>query len=426
MARAELENTALLATICGDPRDDAPRLVYADFLEARGATHDAELIRKQIAMAAAGPLDAEVLRVQARDRDWVSGRRSERPQPTLPAGLEWPPFALERGFVSRLVARDVAALVAHGERITSETPLTSLEIDTRDAPSLEGLARAPWLRHIRRVRFFLGRNDAVRLRPFFESPHLHSLVELRFDFEGIDGSGVSALMSSPLVRRLERLYLDDNFFVWWGAQLKDTFRAEGDLPWRVLSLGKNRIPPELLDSLTKQVSLPRLDELDLHGNPLGPEGLAKARWIDPQRIVRLDLTNTQLALDGVRALAAAPFERLRALSLCNNRLGPTALKALMAAPWMRSLEVLDLGNNPIGDKGAKLLAASPALERLVSLDLQSSKIGEEGLRALVDSPHLGRLQVLGFFEHNLRIADNNVIQRARERFDVYVPPVEAT
>jgi uncharacterized protein (TIGR02996 family) len=40
-----------LRAICANPADDAPRLVYADWLEENGAEERAEFIRVQIAFA---------------------------------------------------------------------------------------------------------------------------------------------------------------------------------------------------------------------------------------------------------------------------------------------------------------------------------------------------------------------------------------
>lgn len=418
MPRPELLEPTLLAAVCASPHDDAPRIVYADFLESQGAAHDAELIRRQVALCAADPYDAERLRVHAVERDWISGRRCERPRPALPASLEWPAFAFERGFLARIVARDVATLVEHGPRLVNETPLTAIELDLRELPSLEQLARAPWLRQIRSVRFFLGRPGAEQLAPFFESPYLTSLVDLQFEYEGVYASGVGALMSSAVARRLERVGLGNNFFVWSGAPLRDTFKAEGELPWRALSLLKNRIPPELLATLSQQVALPQLQELELSGNPIGADLFsAAAPWLGHGRLIRLGLAETQPGLEGVRSLAAAPqLAGLRSLTLDNNRLGPQGIKALAAAPWAHSLEVLSLGNNPLGDKGAELIAAAPAFERLVSLDLGSCKLGEAGLRALLDSPHLARLRVLDIFEQSLVITDKRLAERLFERF----------
>ncbi len=422
--RPELVDPSLLAAVIASPDDDAPRLVYADFLESKGATHDAEIVRRQLALSAGDPYGFDALFALARDLDVVSGRRSERPRPSLPAGLEWPPFSFERGFPSRLLVRDLDALLSHGERIAAETPLTSLEIDMRAGPSLERLARTPWLRRIRRVRFSLGRSGRDRLAPLLASPHVGALRELELAFEGVDGSGVSALIESELARRLERLALDSDFFVERGEPLRSAFRAPEPLGWRALSLRGNRIEASLLATLAAQVALPRLEILELSDNPVGAAFLsALGPWLDSKGVARLGLAKAQLGLEGARALADAGhfIPRLRSLSLDGNRLGPNAVKALAGAPVCRSIEHLGLGDNPVGDHGAELLAASAVLERLVSLDLTGCKVGERGLRALLESPHLRALRILDAYSPGVTVADEGLRRALEERFGLIVP-----
>jgi uncharacterized protein (TIGR02996 family) len=45
------DRDALLRAICENPDDDAPRLIYADWLDEHGRTEDAEFIRVQIELA---------------------------------------------------------------------------------------------------------------------------------------------------------------------------------------------------------------------------------------------------------------------------------------------------------------------------------------------------------------------------------------
>lgn len=48
------EGDALIRSVLADPADDAPRLIYADWLEERGRAEDAEFIRVQIELARRG------------------------------------------------------------------------------------------------------------------------------------------------------------------------------------------------------------------------------------------------------------------------------------------------------------------------------------------------------------------------------------
>src|SRR5689334_5073625 len=83
------EADALLAAICEAPQDDAPRLVYADWLEEYGDPNRADFIRGQIALAAMDeddPAFADLAgRLQALERANVSRWRKG-----LPGGMNVP------------------------------------------------------------------------------------------------------------------------------------------------------------------------------------------------------------------------------------------------------------------------------------------------------------------------------------------------
>src|SRR5262249_62177187 len=53
------EREALLAAVCENPDDDAPRLVFADWCEEHGESERAEFIRGQLRLAAMDRNDPE-------------------------------------------------------------------------------------------------------------------------------------------------------------------------------------------------------------------------------------------------------------------------------------------------------------------------------------------------------------------------------
>src|SRR4051794_4516492 len=56
------DHDALLRAICENPREDTPRLVFADWLEENGQPERAAFIRTDVAMARRDEWDAERLR----------------------------------------------------------------------------------------------------------------------------------------------------------------------------------------------------------------------------------------------------------------------------------------------------------------------------------------------------------------------------
>src|SRR5690349_5354630 len=101
------EAADLLAAVLADPEDDAPRLVYADWLDENGQPERAAFIRLQVEAARLPGFDPcrDVLgrrAVRLFDRhgaDWVA----ELPRLD---GITWAGF--ERGFPRAVVARSLA------------------------------------------------------------------------------------------------------------------------------------------------------------------------------------------------------------------------------------------------------------------------------------------------------------------------------
>jgi uncharacterized protein (TIGR02996 family) len=106
----------VVALIRESPAEDAPRLVYADWLLQRGDSRG-ELIHLQCRLAA-DPSNSEL---RGRERELLANL----PRPTWAA--EWPPH-YERGFATCVAVRDLAALRASCAEIIADHPLARLEL----------------------------------------------------------------------------------------------------------------------------------------------------------------------------------------------------------------------------------------------------------------------------------------------------------
>ena len=120
------DGEALIRSILAAPADDAPRLVYADWLDEQGRAEDAEFIRVQVELAHLGfdgafhvdalgrlrQVPAHVSALQERQLELWTDRHG---RPDLPAAMaDWPVFPADvrgnrvrvrRGFVERLSCR---------------------------------------------------------------------------------------------------------------------------------------------------------------------------------------------------------------------------------------------------------------------------------------------------------------------------------
>ena len=114
--------------------------------------------------------------------------------------------------------------------------------------------------------------------------------------------------------------------------------------------------------------------------------------------------------EGIAALAnvslGGGLPKLRELGLSGNQIGPEGMRALGAASEngaFRVLEQLNLNRNPLGDAG--LVALGSALEKgglpvIEALFFYQNKIGDEGLKALVGAAFRGKLPKLKLLNLN--------------------------
>src|SRR5262245_11210901 len=176
-------DTAFLRSILASPDDDAPRLVYADWLDENGDPNRAEFIRLQIRLARSPAGDPDFAELKARADDLGRTHHVEwlNQLPYWP-GVHWEIF--DRGFIS--AAR-------------FETPEAFFE-------SAPDVFRAAPIKEVRLHGYYYP--DAARLA---ESRHLFGVKILDLnDGNRIGSKGVELLMESPQLARLQELRLARN------------------------------------------------------------------------------------------------------------------------------------------------------------------------------------------------------------------------
>ena len=142
------DGEALVRSILAAPADDAPRLVYADWLDEQGRAGDAEFIRVQCELARLGfdgafhtdehgrlgHAPAAVERLMERQMElWADGHG----RPDLPAGMtDWPIYPantrgvrirVRRGFVERLSCQS-AEFTALAPELFNRQPVTHVRL----------------------------------------------------------------------------------------------------------------------------------------------------------------------------------------------------------------------------------------------------------------------------------------------------------
>jgi uncharacterized protein (TIGR02996 family) len=198
---------AFLADIVEHPEDDAPRLVYADWLDEHGRPERAEFIRAQVELARAGEDDPGRDRLVERERQLLDAHgtawRAELP------GWARKGCVFRRGFVEQVTAT-VAQFVKQAHLLWRQTPAFHVRLK-RAFGHADALAASPHLARVTaldlgadRYRNLIG-DEGVRA--LASSPHLARLTALDLAFNGVTAAGARALAQSPYLTRLTTLKL---------------------------------------------------------------------------------------------------------------------------------------------------------------------------------------------------------------------------
>jgi uncharacterized protein (TIGR02996 family) len=338
------DEKALLDSIWEHPHADAPRLVYADWLDDRGGASDAaraELIRAHIEL---DRLDGDDPRFDELER-----RADELEQQW---GKAWskaqPPGA---------------------KKVNCYTG--GLPVPYLGSFKVEGLVKL----------------SAARLR---------AAPLWRFHY-GVYGNHLDQLLAWPLLHRLELFALRPPLPGDWAERLAacDNLRNVTDLElidcWPAAEELK-----VVLDAFTGR-HLKRL-----RVNTEDPAALAVLAAHPACANLRdLVIEESRLAPVAVRNLAkGSALSRLLHFAFEHNRPGGDAVaREVLKLPFVPKLRWLDLSQDRLTNAGAELVAQSAALANVRSLWLSQNGIGAAGYRALVASPHLARVKSLGTYDN---------------------------
>jgi uncharacterized protein (TIGR02996 family) len=349
---------ALLADIIDHPDEDAPRLVYADWLEEHGDQSErAEAIRLGVRRRKLDALHPEAWVLNSRLRQIIDRHKSDWWTGKLPKldDVIW--CVPLWGLTSQIRVWSPAALRRHEDVIFASAPVTDLSLMLEGEPG-EGYPDAP--------KLIAG------------SRHLHRLRSLELNgMVGPEVVGIPTLAECPGLAGL-----------------------------RELDLGECAHDGDLLESLAEARPFPALESLNLYRNLFGAPGLrALASAPILTTLHKLGLAGGLFYDAGVREILRSPhIHRLRDLNLSENNLHSPVIKNLVAVPW-EQLEILDLSSNELGPAAIRHLAGSPTMRHLRSLDLSANhNLGDKDMAELVRSPHLDRLRMLnlGFWRLSKR------------------------
>jgi uncharacterized protein (TIGR02996 family) len=307
MARAE----DFLADIIEHPDDDAPRLIFADWLDDHGQPERADLIRSQCALAS-GSVAARRRAALTRHVDELLRRHELEWTKPLHGIVQRARFA--RGFVERVTLRG-EDFVRRGAALFELAPVRHVILTEAREP-LERIVASRALTRVQTLEFrdasfsypdhvfYRGRIEVLRKGPSL--PRLRGLI-LRFGLW--DNADAHILARWPGLATLETLDLYDCRLGVEGVTALARTRTLGSL--RSLVLSHNYIGDESVEALVGLDScLTGLKELSLADCGIGD---GAARWLADMDDVleRLDLRGNQIRPAAQRKLTRLFGERVR-------------------------------------------------------------------------------------------------------------------
>jgi uncharacterized protein (TIGR02996 family) len=348
------EVLAFLQDIKEYPDDDAPRLIFADWLDEHGDPRG-EFVRLQCQLARMRVDDPRFEEMGRRQRSLQERHEGDWLRLIRDVGREW---EFRRGLLQCRFGSGNIQWPDYNAAAENWAWVESVRVDgyLREVITSGSLflAQVPTLRldgHI---------FDDAGWIAFLGAPERRWLYELEIN-QGSLRAAVGVMAASEAFSRLHTLVLVRNRLGQEGGMALAASRRFDRLSW--LRIAQNKLDTRAVRALAEAPFLKRLTVLDLQYNRIDPEGAI--------------------------SLAASPLTRLEFLGLANNRIGPAGAAALASSPHLHRLKAIDLTDNFLGDEGAVVLANSPLVGQLNLLKLAYNRITRSGADALGRSPFRG-------------------------------------
>ena len=424
------DRDALLAAIRANPDEDAPRLMYADWLDenlpdktpspAAGPSARAEYIRVQCRLAGL-PFDEpdypELLERQDDLADWLGSHVPDKEkEPDLPKWFDWygdfdggESRTYDRGFPWEIEYQDyddkpsvnIDRITANLPKVFAKSTVRALSMEEAYGSEIVGILADPSAAGLR--GFSLASmsdndesdddDDRLAVRAIATSPHLANLRHLSLDIE-TDADGLKLLAKANFAA-LESFVLDSA----GSTELKAIGGAKWFRNLRSLRLWLDE--GSAFAAVADLPPMPNLVALTLRGS-FFPTAAAVRRFAASSsfpRLGRLEFENVNLEPAHFKLLAGGEWP-LRHLQFHEVRVQKGGAEAIAGAAFAETLRVLELPDGGITAGGVQALAASEKLAGLKHLNLADNPVGVGGLAALAKSKHLRGLRNLSLLRCN--------------------------
>jgi uncharacterized protein (TIGR02996 family) len=393
-----MKHDGFLRAICESPDEDAPRLIYADWLDENGDADRAEFIRLQCALESGGPFGPG--RRALLRREWVLVRRhGERwiqqdglADVVAPDSLwHYPPKTrFRRGFVDRAWFVSPDDFLRAATSLFARAPITGISLWSAYQVPAE---QSAWFRNTYVVvssrahgppqappephgTEFPAPDEFQRL---VASPQFARLRSFAMGSIYADRRHLELLATSPAATHLRELDLSDNICI-----VGEAWTALAESPalagLRSLSLDECHLRASGLRALVSSPHLGNLERLSLEADP----------------------TRSAVGAEGIRLICEShALRQLRELNLCGQAGGAAGLHALAGWPGLARLTRLDISHFSADEDGPDDMAPawaefvrSPHWGELRELNLEGGNLEE--LEPVLAGPNLATLRILTF------------------------------
>jgi uncharacterized protein (TIGR02996 family) len=388
-----MDEQAFLDAVIAAPDDDAPRLIYADWLDEHNQPERAEFIRLQCELARMERFDPARLPLEKREQAILKNYGATWAEPLAPITRE---YVYRRGFVDA-VSVGARKFLKLGAQLFELAPVQTIKL-TRFGTSTVTATDLDKSSLLSRIRGLVvqGEHFSNHLRDLIALPALRNLRALTLE-KYFSADALEPLLAGRFPK-LETLILDVEGSVVTTDDVEKLASARWASSLKHLNLNGHAINVGGAKALATSNKLKGLTNLSLKRCGVGLGGVqAIAESSTLSNLKTLDLRSNRLTDSALRALAASTrLPALRELLLGMNVFGPEGAQALAAWPGLARLRLLHLFACRIGDKGAHALAASPHIANLWCLDVTATDITERGERALAESPYLKNVRIGSF------------------------------
>ena len=267
------DEQSFLNEILANPIDDAPRLIYADWLEDQGSARS-EFIRVQCELEHS-PVDSpRHVELRSREDALLARYLTVWADAFLPLGIHPNAIRFRRGFVNA-IGIESRQCGAHLGTIRKLAPLLGRLYIHRAADHWDSIVRSPHLGNLLQLGCTMTELTAEMVEGLLQRDDLASLVALDFSNSNIGDGGLEAIANAQHLRNLIAIDLSHCNLSWRGVRALLKSQLATRIEW--LNLSSNSIDERGFRLLLKTSSMPNMKKLQLDGRRVDYEIKARVK-----------------------------------------------------------------------------------------------------------------------------------------------------